>query len=113
MKNLFKKLLDIQNFGFTDEYKIEKRKELFKETDKLLNDNVKVYCFRVNYSYFTKRKNFKENCKIIVLNINDKDEAKMKVIEEINNFNNKYPYKAISNVKILGIDSEDLLIPLR
>ena len=66
-----------------------------KFIEKTRNFNV----YKVVYAYKTMRGNKKENHKYIISN--DAEEAKFEFIMDINDFNTKNPYRAISNVKIL------------
>lgn len=110
--SLYKELVNMQSFNFTDQYKIDKKRELFKDDLKLITKEIKVYLFRVNYSYKTIRNNKRTNYKIVVLNENDIAEAKIKFLQYIEEFNNEFPIRKISNVKILDVQSEEMLIPL-
>lgn len=112
MKDLYTQIMSQQDFGYQDEYYMQKKMKLFEDKTKLITDKIKLYVYRVNYSYKTKRGNLKENYKIIILNRNDKTEAKFKLMEYLTEFNQKYPFRAISNVKILDISFEEILLPL-
>lgn len=112
MKGLYSELIDNQDFGFKDEYHIQKAKSKFDDYSKLITENIKAYVYRINFSYKTKRSNRKQSCRHVVLKDLDKDEAKVNFIEYINNFNKKFPYRELSNVEILDIQCEEIIIPL-
>lgn len=110
IKGLFKQIIQQQDFGFTDSNKTIQKKNKYRDEMKLITDKIKAYLYKVEFQYQTKRHNWKTNYKTLVLNTIDEDEAKFKFLEYINEFNNKYPYRALLNVKILNIGYEEIFI---
>lgn len=110
MKNLFNQIIQEQDFGLSVDSLIEKKKKTFGTLDKLVTDKVVLYAYRINYRYKTKRGNIKINHKILILNQQDKDEAIYRFLLVIENCPK---YKKISNVEILDIQNEELVINLK
>lgn len=58
--------------------------------------------YKVTYSYVTKRNNKRQGIKYFICNsYNPQKDLTPEMTRYVNDFNNKYPYKQISNVKIL------------
>lgn len=110
MKGLYDNIIKQQDFGFTDKEKIIQKLDTYKNKTKLITDKIKVYLYKVEYQYQTKRHNWKSNYKTLVLNTVDEEEAKFQFLEYINKLNNKHPYRALLNVKILNIGYEEIFI---
>ncbi len=83
----------------TDKIDFEKPKDF---NMKFIEEDLKLNVYKIRYTYKTNRSNPKENTKYTIA-IN-KEEARFKFIEYINNFNIQKPYRAISNVKILDVE---------
>lgn len=90
--------------------KIEKNDTFDFRIDNDLKNDFMIKCidipkrfsiFKIRYSYKTKRGNWKENYKYLFAD--DCPDSKFKFLEYIADFNRKKPYRAISNVKILGV----------
>lgn len=114
MKNImFRELINSQNFGYSDELKIKNTREKFNCIDKLLNSNVKLYIYRIEYTYVTKRGNPRENFKILVLNSLDVVEAKKVFLEEMLTENRRREYRAISDILIRKVSYEEIKIELK
>lgn len=69
---------------------------------KFIEDEWKFRLYKVRYTYKTTRNNPKENYKYLISN--DEVDAKFKFLEFIEEFNEKYKYRSISNVKILDVE---------
>lgn len=98
----FSNLLDMQ----------PEKLEGFEDELKLITPNLKVYLYRIDYSYETVRNNHKKNHKILILNELDSTEAKYRFVEYMNKFNKDNPHRKISNVEILDIKSRELDLKL-
>ena len=68
---------------------------------KFIDDDIKFNIYKVTYTYKTLRGNNKENHKYMIAN--DFDDAKLKLIKYINEFNRSNSHRTISNVKILDV----------
>lgn len=69
---------------------------------KYIDYDIKFDVYQVRYTYDTNRHNRRENHKYVIAN--DYEDAKLKFINYINDFNEKKKYRAISNVKILDVE---------
>lgn len=66
------------------------------------NVNLNVVVHKVNYSYTTIKGNPKRGEKYFLLNgLNPQKDMKIELERYIDNFNKKYPYRKLSNVKFL------------
>lgn len=68
--------------------------------NRIIDTVIKLNYYKIRFNYKTKRRNNKEDYRFI--NAVDEVEAKFKFIEYQNEFNKKYPYRALLNVKILS-----------
>lgn len=109
---LYKKILNNQTFGYADDCAIETIRNTFEDESELISKSVKVYIYKVHYRYTTKRGNIKYANKVVVIPDSDIGAAKAEVIEYINEHNKQFPYRMLSNVKILDVLPEELLISL-
>ena len=109
---MYNQILEKQDFGYKEEYRINTIKDIFRDKSKLISKYIKAYIYNVNYKYTTVRGNVKHSNKIVVLNESDIGAAKSEVIDYINNYNNKFPYRMMSNVKILDVFPEEIVIQL-
>lgn len=112
MKTYFNELLNTQDFGYKDVNKIDKTRDKYKDNLKLITNEIKLYLFRVDYSYKTQRGNQRENYKTLVMPQCDSELAKSNVIDFINKVNKEFPHRQLSNVKILNSCYEEIIIPL-
>lgn len=69
-----------------------------------ISEELNIPIWQVKYKYTTARNNEKEAVKYIFLNEDDWDLVDSEFNEYIEKFNKKYPYKKISNVKILDVE---------
>lgn len=111
--NLFNLIISQQDFDFkvNKDYLLNKKRIEFNR-QKLINNNLKLYLYKITYTYKTNRGNKKENYKIMFNNNIDELEAKYKFIEYINDYNRKHPNRAILNVKILKTSFEEIILQL-
>lgn len=65
----------------------------------LIPSSLNLTLYKVRYMYKTKRGNSRESYYKVIAE--DREEAKFKAITFLNEFNKKYPYRALSNVNIL------------
>lgn len=94
---------------FQDPNKTEELLQDIKQ--KLIQDEITLTFWKVEYSYKTKRGNKKSKYHYFIAA--DDEEAKGKFIDYINNINNLYPHRAYLNVEILkcvSVGSSKLLI---
>lgn len=73
-----------------------------------IGDNISFMIFKVTYSYTTCRGNYKEGYKFVFLkDYEEIDQFEASIMVEtmftnwVDDFNHKYPFRAISNVRIL------------
>lgn len=79
--------------------------EVLKANPKqFISQEIIVPVWAIKYSYTTQRNNLKEAIKYIFLGENDWDLIDNVFFSYIEDFNNRYPYKKISNVKILDAE---------
>jgi len=86
----------------------EEIRETMKDTNKhqFLNSTITIYLLKIDYKYTTKRGNKREATKYIYLQDNHEDiymQADFEFDNWLNSHNKNYPFKAYSNVEILGI----------
>lgn len=109
---LYKEILNKQTFDYVEDRAIKSIKSLFENESELISKSVKVYIYKVHYRYTTKRGNLKTASKVVVIPDSDIGAAKAEVIEYINEHNKQFPYRMLSNVKILDVLPEELVISL-
>lgn len=83
---------------YTDEEK--NRAAVIDIKNKILDIPIKLDYYKIKFSYKTTRGNKKEDYRFV--NAVDDVEAKTRFIEYQNEFNKKYPYRALLNVQILS-----------
>ncbi|WP_195972545.1 hypothetical protein [Clostridium thermobutyricum] len=93
------------NFNILDGHNIEPFEDEILNQSSLreVHYSISIQLFKIKYSYLTKRKNMKE--RIIKIKAFDKKAAVIQFFKFIQIENEDKPHRAISNVKILGINS--------
>ncbi|SHJ12500.1 hypothetical protein [Clostridium magnum] len=85
---------------YTDEEK--NRTAAIDIKNKIIDIPIKLNYYKIKFSYKTKRGHHRENYKYVPSIVLDDAEAKFSFTEWINEFNRKFPYRALLNVSILS-----------
>lgn len=112
MKGLYLDIIKNQDFGFEDEYKINKKRKMYSDNLKIITEDLSSYVYRVNFSYKTRRGNKRQSHRYLVNNELDIADIKVRFLDYVSNYNKEFPYRELSNVEILDVQYEEIKIPL-
>lgn len=84
---------------YFDDYDMKEFKQIHPK--QLISDEISIPVWKIQYSYYTARGNHKEAVKYILDNENAWDRIEDRFMNYIEEQNDKYPERKLSNVKIL------------